>query len=108
MFAAALAAVAPPLRFDDAVVEGPLPRATGDACVRLLSQTLSPAAAAEHQAATARWRAVAKAPALQLLSELPEGAAADEAAVFASAWTFLGLSTGKARARNHPSFGDRR
>ena len=93
------AAAAAALRFGDAVVDGPLPGvAPADGRMRLLSQTLSPAAAAEHAAATARWRE-AKGPALRLLSPLPEGAAAGKANVLASAASFLGLGLGKARAR---------
>ena len=100
MSGAASGAGPPPLRFENAVVDGPLPRREGDTAVRLLSQTLSPAAAAEHASATAAWRVQLrtepKTPALRLLSELPRDAAADEDAVLVSARRFLGLGSGKA------------
>jgi hypothetical protein len=90
----------PPLRFDGAVVDGPLPRDI-EGRTRLLSQTLSAAAAAEQAAALAQWRAElkgdAKTPVLRLLSPLPADSATDVDAVLKSARSFLKLQSGKAR-----------
>jgi len=95
----ASAAVTPPLRFDGAVVDGSLPAAPGS--VRLLSQTLSAAAAGEYYATTQRWRAETRAdgrtPQLKLLSALPGDCVADASVVLKSARTFLKIPNGKAR-----------